>query len=159
MALAFDPQHCRSDAPASHLRLVHSDDWYDHDIVEVAPERPVSVRSVLVIAIFVFGYLGLLRLNTGGPPATAGGGGASPQGAAVASAAPGDYTYVVQPGDTLWAIAEQIAPNSDPRPVVDRLEAVNGGNLLGIGQRLVIPSDLVSSKGATNLGLVDEGSR
>ncbi|HEX6236135.1 MAG TPA: LysM domain-containing protein [Acidimicrobiales bacterium] len=54
--------------------------------------------------------------------------------------APGE-TYVVQPGDTLWTIARRIAPDSDPRPVVDALRSANGGAELGVGQELVLVSD------------------
>jgi nucleoid-associated protein YgaU len=36
------------------------------------------------------------------------------------------HVYVVEPGDTLWAIATREAgPGADPRPVVDRLIAAN----------------------------------
>ena len=48
--------------------------------------------------------------------------------------------YVVQPGDTLWSIARQAAPDRDPRPVVDALVEANdlhGG--LQAGQELSIP--------------------
>lgn len=38
-----------------------------------------------------------------------------------ASAAP----VTVQAGDTLWSIAQRVAPNRDPRPVVSRLRSVN----------------------------------
>jgi Tfp pilus assembly protein FimV len=50
-------------------------------------------------------------------------------------------TYVVQPGDTLWSIANRVAPGQDPRPVVDRLIEANdvrGG--LRAGQELSIPA-------------------
>jgi Tfp pilus assembly protein FimV len=50
-------------------------------------------------------------------------------------------TYVVQPGDSLWSIAAAIAPDSDPRPVVDALRAANGGPDLQVGQRLTIVID------------------
>jgi Tfp pilus assembly protein FimV len=50
-------------------------------------------------------------------------------------------TYVVKPGDTLWSIASAIAPNSDPRPVVDALRAANGGPDIQVGQRLTIRTD------------------
>ena len=30
-------------------------------------------------------------------------------------------SLVVQPGDSLWSIAERIAPGADPRPIVDAL--------------------------------------
>jgi len=55
-------------------------------------------------------------------------------GAAHAGGAPADVgprvhavrTYVVAPGDTLWAIAVRIAgPDADPRPVVEALAAAN----------------------------------
>ncbi|HEY6568424.1 MAG TPA: LysM peptidoglycan-binding domain-containing protein [Actinomycetota bacterium] len=36
-----------------------------------------------------------------------------------------DRTYVVEPGDTLWAIASQVAGGRDPRQVVDEIEARN----------------------------------
>lgn len=54
-------------------------------------------------------------------------------------AAPGD-TYVVEPGDTLWTIARRIAPESDPRPVVDALRSANGGAQLEVGEELVLVS-------------------
>jgi LysM repeat protein len=49
-------------------------------------------------------------------------------------------SYVVREGDTLWRIAREIAPGSDPRPVVDLLSAMNGvdaGRLVP-GQTLVV---------------------
>ena len=33
---------------------------------------------------------------------------------------------VVRPGDTLWRIAQRVAPDSDPRQVVDDLAAERG---------------------------------
>jgi hypothetical protein len=48
------------------------------------------------------------------------------------------HTYVVQPGDTLWSIARTIAPDRDPRPVVDALRTANGGPDLEVGDRLTI---------------------
>jgi nucleoid-associated protein YgaU len=49
-------------------------------------------------------------------------------------------TYVVQPGDTLWSIAQRLSPGEDPRPVVDALAEANGvraGDLVQ-GQALVV---------------------
>ncbi|HEX6423797.1 MAG TPA: LysM peptidoglycan-binding domain-containing protein [Acidimicrobiales bacterium] len=51
------------------------------------------------------------------------------------------HEYVVQPGDTLWSIATQIAPDADPRPVVDALRAANGGPELEVGTRLTLDID------------------
>ena len=43
---------------------------------------------------------------------------------------------VVQPGDTLWGIAQRLAPGQDPRPVVDQLAAVYGDGPLVPGETL-----------------------
>ncbi|MFP5219007.1 MAG: LysM peptidoglycan-binding domain-containing protein [Actinomycetes bacterium] len=58
------------------------------------------------------------------------------------SAAPDVTTVVtVAPGDTLWGVAQRIAPGQDPRPVVDQIRELNdldsGG--LRVGQQLVLP--------------------
>jgi hypothetical protein len=49
-------------------------------------------------------------------------------------------SYVVREGDTLWTIARELAPGNDPRPIVDRLSATNGGDAgrLVPGQTLVV---------------------
>ena len=51
-------------------------------------------------------------------------------------------TYVVRPGDTLWAIAERAAPGEDPRRLVDAISAANDveAGALVPGQTLVVPS-------------------
>ena len=48
-------------------------------------------------------------------------------------------TYVVQPGDTLWRIAQRVDPGGDVRRTVQQLAAANGGSGLQVGQRLVLP--------------------
>lgn len=50
---------------------------------------------------------------------------------------------VVQPGDTLWSIAETLAPESDPRPLVAELREIAGPGSLQPGQLLTIPGSLV----------------
>lgn len=51
-------------------------------------------------------------------------------------------TYLVRPGDTLWAIAERLAPGEDPRPLVDAIVDANGldGRSLEAGATLVLPA-------------------
>lgn len=44
----------------------------------------------------------------------------------------------VQAGDSLWSIAERVAPGEDPRPIVDRLQARLGSTVLQPGQRIVL---------------------
>jgi Tfp pilus assembly protein FimV len=65
---------------------------------------------------------------------------------AAASGATGDRspastrTYVVQPGDTLWSIAEHLSgPGVDPRPLVDELEQANGSGTIVPGESLQLP--------------------
>ncbi|HEY0869629.1 MAG TPA: LysM peptidoglycan-binding domain-containing protein [Acidothermaceae bacterium] len=54
----------------------------------------------------------------------------------------GSPTIVVQPGQTLWAIATQVAPHADPRATVQRIIDLNhlGGTTLQVGESLALPS-------------------
>jgi hypothetical protein len=47
--------------------------------------------------------------------------------------------HVVEPGDSLWSIAEQLAPGEDPRPIVDALVEARGGAELVPGETIVWP--------------------
>lgn len=50
-------------------------------------------------------------------------------------------TITVLPGDTLWSLAGEIAPATDPREVIDaimRLNMLDGGQVF-VGQELAIP--------------------
>lgn len=49
---------------------------------------------------------------------------------------------VVEPGESLWALAERIAPGSDPRDVIDAIVAFNhlGSADVMAGQQLGIPA-------------------
>lgn len=48
---------------------------------------------------------------------------------------------VVQPGDTLWSVAQQADPDADPRAVVDRIKELNGlqSDSVGVGVVLQVP--------------------
>ena len=54
----------------------------------------------------------------------------------------GSPTVVVQPGQTLWGIATQVAPHADPRATVQRIIDLNHltGTNLQVGESLVLPS-------------------
>jgi Tfp pilus assembly protein FimV len=47
-------------------------------------------------------------------------------------------TFTVEPGDTIWSIAERLAPGEDPRPLVDAIVDANGGADLDVGQRVLV---------------------
>ncbi len=51
-------------------------------------------------------------------------------------------SYVVRGGDTLWSIAERLAPGRDPRPLVDAIATANevDPGALVPGTTLVIPA-------------------
>ncbi|MEY2436095.1 MAG: hypothetical protein QOF97_931 [Acidimicrobiaceae bacterium] len=51
---------------------------------------------------------------------------------------PAGATYVVQPGDTVWSIAEQLSPGADVRAAVDHLVSLNGSAALEVGQHLLL---------------------
>jgi len=53
----------------------------------------------------------------------------------------GRATVTVHSGDTLWSIARSVAPEADPREVVDALQDVNGIDGAGLvpGQVLLLP--------------------
>jgi len=52
-------------------------------------------------------------------------------------------TVTVSPGDSLWSIAEEVAPRADPRDVVDAIVKLNALDSAAIeaGQSLAIPAD------------------
>jgi nucleoid-associated protein YgaU len=60
-----------------------------------------------------------------------------------ASGAPVHYeTVTVHPGDTLWGIAQEVAPRDDPRDVVDAIVNLNALDQVTLvpGQRIAIPT-------------------
>ncbi len=83
--------------------------------------------------------LAALPLAAGIGFAALSGGSALASGETVATA---DFeTVTVMPGDTLWAIAEEVAPAEDPRTVIHEIEKLNAlsSGSLQVGQQLAIP--------------------
>ena len=58
-----------------------------------------------------------------------------------AFAADAPQTVVVQPGDTLWVIASEVAAPGDVREMVHRIQELNAmaGPGLAVGQKVAVP--------------------
>ena len=106
-------------------------------------------RRRLVVALVALGLVAVLTLLAisvmtriaGGTPSPAAGE-LSPTSAAAASAAGvAAPTAVVQPGDTLWSIADEAVPGADVRITVDRIIALNGSSPIMVGEELELPTD------------------
>src|SRR5664279_5525473 len=90
----------------------------------------VSLAALLLLSAFAFGRASTVAATRAEAP--------------VASQA-----VVVQAGDTLWAIANRLAPGRDPRVTVERIRRLNrlSRSALMVGQTLAVPagwSDCVS---------------
>ena len=97
---------------------------------ETYRRRRILVAALLGLLLSALPLLGgeLIGWVTGTPGAT------------LVEASGQTVIYVVQPGDTLWSIAERVnPPGRDLRYTVDRLSEVTGGSLLHPGQRIVVP--------------------
>src|SRR5262245_6813259 len=68
--------------------------------------------------------------------AATGAGGSSGPAAAADAASP---AVTVRPGDTLWSIVTRLAPDDDPRPLVDELSEARDGAPLQVGEHIELP--------------------
>jgi hypothetical protein len=57
-------------------------------------------------------------------------------------------TVTVQTGDSLWSIAQEVAPHADPRDVVDAIVRLNvlESVTVSAGERLAIPAEYASGR-------------
>ena len=85
----------------------------------------VLVMSVLAVAVsmaVVLGAIGSISAGTPAPTST--------------------QTVVVSTGETLWTIAQRVAPGEDPRPVIDQIVDLNDlgdAGAVRVGQQLEVP--------------------
>jgi hypothetical protein len=104
-----------------------------------APEPATRLRLTRRGRV-VFTSLAALPLVVWALVAVLGSGGAAADGGSVLPATSFEYVTIGQ-GDSLWAIAESIAPDGDPRVLVDEIIRLNGlaDAVVEPGQRLALP--------------------
>ena len=121
-------------APRPHLRVIEGG-RRDPGPATYRRRRLLAAVALVVVALLAVGGL-RLALGVVGAAALP----SPPPAGPVSGTAPaGATTYVVQPGDTLWSIAERLDRPGDLRATVDALARANGGSSLDVGDRIVLP--------------------
>lgn len=114
----------------------------------VKGRRPVAVKTHLHLTRrgrVVLTTLASIPLIIGAAVVAINGGGAI----ATDSSAHTNFSYAtVQSGESLWTIAERVAPNVDPRDVIAGIVAVNqlSSTLVSPGQRVAIPAEYTNGR-------------
>ena len=137
------PPRVRTPARVVPLRLVPDQVWPD----QLRPERVVVVhrqprprvtrskRAIYMRRRAIAAALGLGIVLTAAHAGVALGGPTTTPGR---SPHPHIERVVVQPGETLWSLAERIAPGSDPRKTVDDFAAQLGRSDLEAGEQITL---------------------
>lgn len=114
----------------------------------VEGRRPTVVKTHLHLTRrgrVVLTTLASIPLIVGAAVFALNGGGA----VATDSGAHTNFSYAtVQNGESLWTIAERVAPNADPRDVIAGIVSVNqlSSTLVSPGQRVAIPAEYTSGR-------------
>ena len=132
--VSVTPQEHTPDMTAA---LIPATDDYGFGRPAVRTDRTASPeiyrrRRLAVVAVVIGLVLGLASFGRQAD--------ATPSAEAQAAEA---VLVVVQPGDTLWTIADALVDNADPRPLVAELSEIAGGAAIQPGQLLRIPGNLV----------------
>ncbi len=108
----------------------------------VIPARPATRLRLTARGRRVLLAVAALPLAIGIGFAALSGGSAAASGEGAGAAASFE-SVTVMPGDTLWSIAEEIAPAADPREVIGEISRLNmlAGGALQIGDELAIPAE------------------
>ena len=95
--------------------------------VRLTPRGRRAILTLLAVPAVAFGVFGVAQATS-----------------AEAGSEVADVTFetvTVQPGDTLWGIAQEIAPNDDPRDVIIEIQDLNGiSGAVQAGATLSIPT-------------------
>jgi Tfp pilus assembly protein FimV len=89
----------------------------------------LPAMAALAVAVFLGGSAALASRDAGAPAGTF-------------------ETVTVVAGESLWSIAQEVAPSADPRDVVDAIVRLNAldGVAVSAGQRLAIPAEYASGR-------------
>jgi LysM repeat protein len=101
-------------------------------VVATRPRHSAAVlrrRRAVAVAIVVMGVVAALAL----PLQALAGTTVTPHGAA------GGTVYVVQPGDTVWSIAQRADGTGDPRALAASIVRETGSDVVVPGERIAIP--------------------
>ncbi len=101
--------------------------------VDNRPSTQVFVRRRVLVAVVFIGMF--IAFTIGASNVLANRGGAPASTSAVRPAS----TYVVQPGDTVWSIADQLRGGASQVDYVDALVASIGSASLQVGQLITLP--------------------
>jgi LysM repeat protein len=127
--------------------LPYGSDEKEHDMSSIAfgtaavlPERPATRLRVTTRGRRVLLVLASVPLAAGIAFGVLSGGSALASNEATSTAT--FETITVVPGDSLWSIASKVAPNEDPRVVIDEISDLNmlAGSTLQVGDELAIPA-------------------
>jgi Tfp pilus assembly protein FimV len=100
------------------------------------PVAPATLRLTRRGKVVLLGLLALLLLVAVSVGRT------GSQAATVTETGTALQQTTVQPGDTLWSVAQRIAPDNDPRQVVAQIRRINHlhSSSLQAGQLLLLPT-------------------
>lgn len=134
--IPHDRRHLGRLASRPELRFVAGDRRPPCPVVGAHPSVYARRRAV---AALLFGFL--VGLAVLGVSSVAIGPASSPARAVVPDPVrvAAVRTHVVQPGESLWAVARGMRAGGDIRTTVARLAALNGGSTVRAGQVLVLP--------------------
>lgn len=117
------------DAEAARIAQIRKQQWQAMQAGHKTPVR-LTRRGRRLVATLIALPLMLAMWNFAGHSVFA------------AGSEPTVKTVVVQPGQSLWDIAQQAAPGADPRETIFKIKQMNGlsGSDLIPGQGLVVPA-------------------
>ena len=97
-----------------------------------APLRLTRRGRLLVLAVLVAVLFGAFSLGRSATQASS----------VAGDGAPAAQLTVVQPGESLWSVAQRIAPEHDPREVIAQIRRLNDleTSRLQVGQHLLLPT-------------------